>query len=95
MGYASLVPAPAPGSAWLTDVVVDLRHRRQGIGTDLVRTACKWAQERGYQAIFMEMQTKNFPAICLAKTLGFTFAGYSDNYYPDQDIALFFHMLIA
>jgi ribosomal protein S18 acetylase RimI-like enzyme len=95
MGYACLAEAPAPGIVWMTDVVVDLRHRRQGIGSALVRGACRWAKERGYDAIFMEMQTKNFPAIGMAKKLGLGFSGYSDNYYPDQDIALFFSMLIT
>ena len=33
---------------------------------------------------------KNYPAICLAQRTGFRYAGYSDLYYPDQDIALFF-----
>jgi ribosomal protein S18 acetylase RimI-like enzyme len=95
VGDASLVEAPAPGAVWLTDVVVDLRHRRQGTGSALVLAGCGWAKERGYKAVFMEMQTKNFPAIRLAKKLGFAFSGYSDNYYPDQDIALFFSMPVA
>jgi ribosomal protein S18 acetylase RimI-like enzyme len=95
MGYACLVEAPAPGAVWLTDVVVDLRHRRQGIGSDLVRGACRWAKERGYMVVFAEMQTKNYPAIGMVKKLGFGFSGYSDNYYPDKDIALFFSLAIA
>ena len=36
------------------------------------------------------MQSKNNPAIRLAQKMGFAFAGYSDRYYRDQDIALFF-----
>jgi ribosomal protein S18 acetylase RimI-like enzyme len=95
MGYACLAPAPAPDAVWVTDVVVDLRYRRQGIGSALVRTACSWAKERGFGAAFVEMQTKNFPAIQMVRKLGFGFSGYSDNYYPDQDIALFFSMMIA
>lgn len=92
LGYATLIEAPAPHSVWMTDLVVDLRYRRQGCGTALVQTSCAWARERGYRAIYWEMQTKNYPAIGLARKLGFSFAGYSDRYYPDQDIALFFTM---
>jgi ribosomal protein S18 acetylase RimI-like enzyme len=94
-GYAVLTEGPAPASVWLTDLAVDLRHRRQGCGTALVREACRWAHERGYDMIYWEMQTKNYPAIGLARKLGFTFSGYSDRYYPDQDIALFFAMTLA
>jgi GNAT superfamily N-acetyltransferase len=94
-GYAILSEAPAPRSVWLSDLVVDLRYRRQGCGTALVQSTCGWARERGYGTIYWEMQTKNFPALSLARKLGFTFAGYSDRYYPDQDIALFFAMPLS
>jgi RimJ/RimL family protein N-acetyltransferase len=38
------------------------------------------------------MQSKNYPAIALARKLGFSYSGYSDRYYADQDIALFFYL---
>ena len=31
-----------------------------------------------------------YSAICLAKAQGYEFCGYSDKYYPNLDIALFF-----
>jgi hypothetical protein len=40
--------------------------------------------------LFLEMQSKNIPAIRLATKMGSVFSGYSDRYYPNQDIALFF-----
>lgn len=89
-GYIVLEAGPAPGSAWVTDLVVELRHRRQGHGAGLLRAAQRWSSERGYRSLFLEMQSKNYPAINLARKLGFGFAGYSDHYFPDQDIALFF-----
>ena len=91
-GYLALESGPAPGSAWITDLVVDLRYRRQGHGTGLLRAARRWSSERDYRTLFLEMQSKNFPAISLARKLGFGFAGYSDHYFPDQDIALFFSL---
>lgn len=89
-GYIALEAGPAPGSAWVTDLVVELRHRRQGHGSGLLQAAQRWSVERGYRSLFLEMQSKNYPAISLARKLGFGFAGYSDHYFPDQDIALFF-----
>lgn len=91
-GYLALESGPAPGSAWITDLVVDLRYRRQGHGTGLLRAARRWSAERDYRTLFLEMQSKNYPAISLARKLGFGFAGYSDHYFPDQDIALFFSL---
>ncbi|NIM94327.1 MAG: GNAT family N-acetyltransferase [Anaerolineales bacterium] len=90
MGYMALVEGPAPSSVWVTDLVVSAYERRQGIGGQLLRSGIEWAREREITKLFIEMQSKNYPAISLAKKMGFHFVGYSDSYYPDQDIALFF-----
>ena len=55
-----------------------------------LRAAQTWASERDSNQLMLEMQSKNYPAICLANKLGYEFCGYSDRYYPNQDIALFF-----
>lgn len=90
LGYTSLVPGPAPDSVWLIDLVVDLRFRGHGHGKALMLAAREWAVLNGFGTMFVEVQTKNFPAIQLARRTGFTFSGYSDAYFPDGDIALFF-----
>ncbi|HET7012256.1 MAG TPA: GNAT family N-acetyltransferase [Anaerolineales bacterium] len=89
-GYVALIPATAPGAQWVSDMAVGLRHRRQGVGTRLVGAAIEWARAREFSRLFVEMQSKNFPAIMLVRKLGFVFSGYSDHYYPDEDISLFF-----
>jgi ribosomal protein S18 acetylase RimI-like enzyme len=90
VGYLALVLGPAPGSGWVTDLAVEKLHRRQGFGSRLLAAACVWCMEHGMTRLFMEMQSKNVPAIRLAKKMGFIFAGFSDRYYLDQDIAIFF-----
>jgi ribosomal protein S18 acetylase RimI-like enzyme len=90
LGYLVLNRAMAEQSGWITDLVVDVRYRRQGVGSRLLRAAKLWCQEQGFQRLFLEMQSKNYPAIALAQHTGFQYAGYSDIYYRDQDIALFF-----
>ncbi|MCW5876978.1 MAG: GNAT family N-acetyltransferase [Anaerolineales bacterium] len=89
-GYAALAAGYAPGAVWLTDLVVALPQRRKGIGARLVLAAQQWARQHGHGRMVLEMQSKNHPAICLAQKLAFTFSGYSDGYYENQDIALFF-----
>lgn len=90
IGYIAFVEGPSPNSAWVTDLVVGLPERRQGIGSQLFHYGLDWCRERGLERAYLEMQSKNFPAICLSKRLGVHFVGYSDNYYVNQDIALFF-----
>ena len=90
LGYLSLIDGPAFRSGWVLDLVVDLRYRRQRVASQLLSAAIHWCRDRGRERIFIEVQSKNYPAISLMKKSGFSFAGYSDHYYPDQDIVIFF-----
>jgi ribosomal protein S18 acetylase RimI-like enzyme len=90
IGYVSLSKNIIPSTAWITDLVVTPNLRRMGIGTALILAAQEWASGQGYPRLIFEMQPKNYPAICLAQKLTFTFCGYHDRYYANQDIALFF-----
>jgi GNAT superfamily N-acetyltransferase len=89
-GYLAMAPAPAPEAMWITDLVVDPAFRRQGLGRRLLSEAIGWSRARSQGRLFFEMQSKNYPAIQLAQKLGFTFSGYSDFFYPNEDISLFF-----
>lgn len=90
VGYLALAPAPAPDATWVTDLVVEPASRRQGLGRRLLGEGIDWCRARGQTRLFFEMQSKNFPAIQLARRMGFAFSGYSDYFYPNEDISLFF-----
>lgn len=89
-GYLALAPAPAPEAVWVTDLVVDAPFRRQGLARALLGEAIGWSRPRGAARLFLEMQSKNYPGIALAQKMGFVFSGYSDFFYPNEDISLFF-----
>lgn len=71
-GVATAVYYGEVGVAWLLDLLVSPKHRRQGVGSAIVigalreRTDAMWV----YQAA-----RDNAPSIALAKSLGFTFEG--------------------
>jgi GNAT superfamily N-acetyltransferase len=90
IGYVCMINGMVADSTWVTDLAVIRRLRRQGIGTALLLAAQEWASQQNTLQTIVEMQSKNYPAICLVQKLGFDFCGYSDRYYPNQDIALFF-----
>ncbi len=90
VGYASVMLTISPYTGWMTDLVVMRRFRRQGIGSTLVLAGQEWARQKRCLRMVMEMQPKNYPAICLAQKLGYDLCGYNDHYFPNQDIALFF-----
>ena len=90
VGYACVLEHSHATTTWITDLVVDQESRRQGIGSALLNAAQDWALSRSDKNIFLEMTSKNYPAIRLALKFGYEFCGYNDHYYVTQDVALFF-----
>jgi ribosomal protein S18 acetylase RimI-like enzyme len=90
VGYVSLNQNSNLKATWATDLAVMRRFRRQGIGSALVIAAQEWAIQNNSRRLILEMQPKNYPAIQLAKKLGFELCGYNDHYFINHDIALFF-----
>ena len=90
IGYIRMNDTVIPKTAWLSDMVVSPRYRRQGVGMSLVLAAQSWGADRKDKRALLEMSSKNHPAIAMAKKLGYEFCGYNDNYYDTKDIALFF-----
>ena len=89
-GYISLLERGIDSVVSVTDLVVNLAHRRQGVGSALLAVAQDWAGGRSHRRLILEMQSKNLPAIRLAQKFGYEFCGYNDHYYLTQDVALFF-----
>ncbi len=90
VAYISMDLNIAPATTWVTDLAVVRRFRHQGIGNALILSAQEWSRHHHTYRIILEMQPKNYPAICMAQKLGFDFCGYNDRYYANHDIALFF-----
>ena len=90
VGYVRLSGQVSPRTAWVRDWAVHEKFRLKGIGSALLMAVLEWSMEQKYRRTVVEMQSKNFPAIQLARKLGFEFAGFNDHYYSNQDIALFF-----
>lgn len=90
VGYLRIKDRLIPNTAWVTDLVVKPQLRRQGIASGLILAGQDWSAQRGLRRFMIEMQSKNYPAICLARKLRFEFSGYHDHFYANQDIALFF-----
>ena len=90
IGYIRMSDLIVPHTAWLTDIVVSPRFRRQGVGMALMLAAQSWAVDRKDTRVLVEMPSKNNPMLCLARKLGYEFCGYNDLYYETQDIALYF-----
>lgn len=94
IGYIRLREQVAAASIWVLDLVVATEARRHRVASALLQSVEGWALQREYRQIFVEMSSKNHPAISLMHKTGFDFSGYNDHYYATQDVALFFGKLL-
>lgn len=90
IGYVTARSLMGHGLAWVYDLVVDPAHRRQGVGRSLMAEVISWASGKGLGELLVEVPTRNHPAICFYRALGFSFRGYHDHHWRNQDIALLF-----
>ena len=90
VSYLSVSTIFSENLVWIKDLVVAQIYRRQGIATRMIQHAQQWGKDRNIKRISAEMSSKNYPAISLVKNLKFNFTGYNDNYFKNNDIALFF-----
>ncbi len=90
VGYISLDQNTHLQTTRVTDLTVTRHLRRKKIGSTLVIAAQEWAVHRESQRIILEFQPKNYPAIQMARRLGFELCGYHDHYFSNHDIAIFF-----
>jgi GNAT superfamily N-acetyltransferase len=89
-GYVALTAQDEHGIAWVGDLVVGRAWRRRGLGTMLLQAAMAWGRENDLNRLVIEVPTKNYPAIRFCQSRGLAFCGYSDRYWLNYDIALFF-----
>jgi len=90
IGFLAMRQEPAHKLAVIQDIVVHEPYRRQQIGTRLLNVARKWAHEHTIEQLLLETQSKNYPAIQFCEKNGLSFCGFNDQYFQNQDIAIFF-----
>ena len=90
VGFMKMTAEAEAGVAKVTDLVVSAPMRRQGIASGLLLAGLNLAINRDYRTVMLEMQSKNDPAIEMATKLGFSFCGFRDHYFPNQELALFY-----
>ena len=90
LGYLTMRAEKVYQTAYIQDIVIEEDARRHGLGMRLLRAGRHWAMQHDVQKLIAEIQMKNYPAIEFIKHAGFTFCGYNDRYFPNQEIAVLF-----
>lgn len=103
-GYVALVDGEIAGVILLSleewrsftridDIIVGRHFRRYGIGTLLLNCACDWARNHNCQAILLETQNVNYPAIQFYLRNGLEVWSISQHHYPsgpvEHEVAIF------
>jgi RimJ/RimL family protein N-acetyltransferase len=83
VGRLSLSRDPHPASRHVADLglMVASGHRRQGVGTALLREAAAWASAVGVSKLELHVFTWNEPAIRLYESCGFEREGLRRRHY--------------
>ena len=90
VGYLTLDRNIDLNSASIADIVVDPAMRRKGIASALVISAQEWLIRNGITRCVLEVPAKNHTAIQFANRLHFELNGFSDNYFPNREMVLYF-----
>ncbi len=85
--------------AYIDDVAVDTKFRRQGVGHALIERAIEWAKEKGFPGLMLETQNNNVAACALYERCGFKLRGFDTHLYkglnPNTDeIALYWYLIL-
>jgi ribosomal-protein-alanine N-acetyltransferase len=75
----------AAGEAEILTVAVTRAHRRQGLGRQLMEAVLRRLHAQRAQALFLEVDETNKPAITLYRRLGFREVGKRPAYYQADD----------
>ena len=79
------------GEAYITNVAVFPKFRKNGIGKALIDAACKGALQRNCEFITLEVRQSNKNAISLYEAAEFEKVGVRKNFYsqPTEDAVLY------
>lgn len=86
------------GYAYIEDLLVQAKYRRQGIGRALIERAVDWAKAGGFPGIMLETQNNNVAACKLYESCGFVLGGFDVYLYrglnpASDEIALYWYLI--
>ena len=77
--------------ARISDLGVSVGHRREGVGTALLRRAIEWCLRHRIPQLVLPCPLKAEPAIQFATHHRFNVGGFQDDYWPGHEVAILFY----
>lgn len=94
LAYLDMVVRRWRWQGWIEHLVVDPACRREGVAIRLLKAAERWARGSELGAICVFVQSKNDPAISLFSKCGYTFQGFIDHYYNNNDAGILYSLYL-
>jgi|SRR5690625_3046066 len=84
--------------AYVEDIKVDRKYRRNGIGCLLMNEAKNWSQNNGFAGIMLETQNNNVSACKFYERYGFIIGGfdkfvYKGINYLTEEVAIYWYLI--
>lgn len=88
IGFLHMISEPPTKSGLIARHIVSPDHRNQGHGSTLLQQALQWGHNHNLRSVCVQVSTKNHPAIAFYLVHGFTFSGFHERFYSDQEIII-------
>lgn len=95
LGYMVLDVHSLPKTVRVTDLVVLNDARCNGIATAMLAVCETWAQSNKYNRVLLDVPLRNDPMVRLVQKCGYAMSGFMQQYFPNQDPAVFFEKRIG
>jgi ribosomal-protein-alanine N-acetyltransferase len=76
------------GRIWIELLTVDPFYRRKSVAKGLVHRLAQTGKEKGYRALFVDLDDDNYDALKFYKAVGFKKVGNIGGYYYDASTAI-------
>ena len=85
--------------AYVEDLAVSAKHRKQGVGSELIRKAVEWARKNDLHGLMLETQDNNLTACRFYRKCGFVIGAVDTMLYANYDVshekAVFWYLKVS
>lgn len=95
VSYVVIDAKTLPMTARVTNLVVMPEVRQNGIGRTMLAAVEDWGARQGLLRVLLEIPMRNYPMVELGLRCGYEICGFMEQYFPNDDPALFYQKRLA
>ena len=95
VSYVTIDSKTLTMTAHVTYLVVMPEVRQKAIGRTMLAAVEDWTARQGLLRILLEIPMRNYPMVELGRRCGYEICGFMEQYFPNDDPALFYQKRLA